>query len=75
MKVIKSQRTNLELNLRNCSAALGRNSPESVSLIIAGGFVSVCVCDLLCSLDAFEVLMLARLSYVGITVQASSSSE
>lgn len=39
MKVIKSQRTNLELNLQNCSAAPGRNRPESGGFIINSGTV------------------------------------
>lgn len=73
MKVIKSQRTNLELNLKNCSAALGRDGLVSGGLIIASG---VCVCVRACmplGLDAFEVLMLARLSCVSITSKGSLS--
>lgn len=52
MKVIKSQRTNPELNHQNCSAAPGRNRPESGGFIIASGCGAFA--------DAFEALMFAR---------------
>lgn len=67
MKVIKSQRTNLELNLQNRSAAPGRNRPESGGFIIASGCGAFA--------DAFEALMFARPFHVSITVQTTSSSE